>query len=246
LVTSFKDIIIVSIQVVGIEGGVAFNEIVHEQAQSPNINFETVLVVVAKALLLVHNFGRHIIRRSAKTPSTLAFTDLNGQAEVANFELHLVGDEDVPRLKIPVHNPFGMHVLHRRDQLLHKVPGFKLGEIAPFSDQVAETLVPAVFKQDVYVGIIFEEMFKLNYIPVVQRLLKGDLKLELLLAVEWFKRVLRNHFAGEYRLRGAHFNQFVATCKAALAEQLSFYVLLAWELCDELAVVVFADLNLGC
>ena len=71
--------------------------------------------------------------------------DSCGKAEVTYLELHVLTQEQVSKLQIPVYNLVGMHVFDCRNQLCHITLDLYICEPAPSLDHVVETQIGTQF-----------------------------------------------------------------------------------------------------
>lgn len=70
----------------------------------------------------------------------------------------------------------GVEVLEGHDDLVHVVLGLELGEPFPALDQFVESLVGAYFQQDVDVVVVFEDVFELGDVGVLDAPVDLDLR----------------------------------------------------------------------
>lgn len=123
----------------------------------------------------LHNLRRDIIWGPTQSPFLLiAKLELGGQPEVADLEIHVLVEEDVAHLEVPVDDPIAVHVLEGRDDLEHEVPGLLDGELLPLLDHLAECFVNAELQDDVDVLGVLEDAVELDYVLVVQGFMNLD------------------------------------------------------------------------
>ena len=113
--------------------------------------------------LFFQNLGSNVVGSAADgllgVPLVL---DLGRQSEVAYFGVHLVVDEDVPEVEVPVNDALLVNVDHGFDDLSDVDPGLKLSQSFPAFGQILQSVVPAVLQQNVDVFFILEGIDELH------------------------------------------------------------------------------------
>ena len=93
-----------------------------DDPERPNINFKPMAS-------LGQDLRSNVIGRSAGGESSLAvMIHLGAESEVPNFDLHLVVEENIAKLDIPMDNSFLMQVLQSTEQLQHVAFGLEFGD----------------------------------------------------------------------------------------------------------------------
>lgn len=119
--------------------------------------------------VLLQDLGGDIVGRAADGLLDLALVfDPGGEPEVADLGVHLVVDEDVAQLEVPVDDGLRVDVDQGLDHLLDVYPGLVLGYPLPPLDQVLQRIVPTVLEQDVDILAILEGLDELNDVLVLE------------------------------------------------------------------------------
>lgn len=107
-----------------LEGSFANEELVRQNAQTPQVNL-FVVVVLRRARL--DHLGREVIQRAAHgLPPVVGSMD--APAEIRDLDLAVDADQDVLRLDIPVDNMLAVQVSQRGSHLGNVLGGLPLGE----------------------------------------------------------------------------------------------------------------------
>jgi len=133
------------------------------------------------AIGALEHLRSQIVGRSAD--GTLAFTlvkYLSSEAEIADFKLHALSQEEIAQFEISMDHVLFMHVLDAATQLMDVVAGLDFGEALASAHKVRKGLVMANVKHYVDVLPIFEVSVKSHYVLVTERSVDFDLTRELL------------------------------------------------------------------
>lgn len=162
VVSVHADALIGGLDVRRLEGGLANNKRVDDDANRPDID------LIGVALLAFEDFRSDIIWRAAN--SALALTvelELSGETKVTNFNFHLVIEEEVAELQVSVNHAMRVQVLYRRADLHHVALDFKFVETLSSAEEFIQALVLAQLQQDVDVLSILKEVLEPDDIVVV-------------------------------------------------------------------------------
>lgn len=133
------------------------------------------------------DFRGDIVRCAAHCPLFLVDElEFGGEPEIANFEIHVIIEEDVPHFKIAVDDSVAVHVLQGRNNLVHIVSCLFDGEFLPLFYHFAESLVGTEFQDYVDVLLVFEDGIKFYDVLLVQRLVNLDFGEQLGLIIDYF------------------------------------------------------------
>lgn len=127
------------------------------------------------ALLSFQNLGCDVVGSTANSSFALAIELQFGcKAEVTNFHLHLVVEEEISKLEISVDDSVAVQVLNCSADLVNVALHFKFVQAFASSKQFVEGLVLAQLKEDVDVLCVFEEVFEAYDVVVVERAVDFD------------------------------------------------------------------------
>mmetsp|Transcript_107214 Transcript_107214/g.303206 ORF Transcript_107214/g.303206 Transcript_107214/m.303206 type:complete len:205 (-) Transcript_107214:141-755(-) len=155
-----------------LERGPAHDHLVQEHAQAPDVQG----VVVALAL---DHFRRKVVEGAAECCPRDAGD--GAPAEVRYLEHIIVGDEEVLRLQIPVHNRLTMQVLETARDLHEVVPRSGLEEAPTLArpQQLVQLTLGAVLEQQVHRLGVLKVPVEPEHVLVLQGPLHLDLALDL-------------------------------------------------------------------
>jgi len=159
------DLLVGGLDVRRLEGRLADEQRVDDDAERPDVDF------VAVARLALQDLGRDVVGRAADGLLLLALElDLGGQAEVAQLDLHLLAEEEVAQLEVAVDHLVLHQVLHRVQDLQQVALHLDFRQpLAPL-EQLVQRLVLAHLQQDVHVLVVLEHVFEVHHVRVVQTL----------------------------------------------------------------------------
>ena len=197
---------------------------VHDDAERPYVDF------VRVACPTLQDFRCDVVGRSTDSPLLLAIKiELGGETKVSQLDLHLVVEEQIAELEIPVDYTVRVQVLERMDDLLSVALDFELMQALTPLQELIHTLVLAELEEDVHIFAVLEEMQELGHVRMLDRPVNFDFAHELLLGPASLQRGLLDNFGRAYRLR-VHLHELVAFGEAALAKELALDILTVADL----------------
>lgn len=107
-----------------LEGGLADEELVRQDAEAPQVDLLGVAIVAAAGL---EHLRREVVEGAAHSFAAVVGR-VDGPAEVADLDLAVNTDEDVLRFDVPVHDVLLVEIFERRGHLGDVLRGFPLGE----------------------------------------------------------------------------------------------------------------------
>lgn len=131
--------------------------------------------------------------------------------------LHVIVEEDVAELEIPVDDLVLVEVLDPQEDLLHEVSGLRLGDGLSPLVQLHHGASAAELEDDVDKVVVLEVAEELDDVDVVEGLVQGDLLGHLLPLVGLDQQRLGHDLAG-HDLAGLDILELVALGEAALEE----------------------------
>ena len=114
---------------------------------------------------------------------------LSRQSKISHFEFHSFSEEEVAKLQtktwakvlLSVDDFMFVHILDSSEELHGITQDFELSKTLSSSDKLVERLVRTELKDDVYILMVFEEMFEAHDIGVAEWAMDLDFAHEL----EW-------------------------------------------------------------
>ena len=140
------------LDVLGLERRTADDEGVQDDADGPSVDFEAVTVCGVK-----EDFWSDIVWSSANSFFALSGTfDEGSEAKVADFDVHVVIEEEVSEFEVAVDDLVRVHVVTGADELYHEVTGFAFSETAATTEHVHEGTASAELECHVDVFVVLE------------------------------------------------------------------------------------------
>mmetsp|Transcript_32051 Transcript_32051/g.57480 ORF Transcript_32051/g.57480 Transcript_32051/m.57480 type:complete len:300 (-) Transcript_32051:151-1050(-) len=162
---------------VAVEGRVAAQHHVHDDATAPDVGL---LVVLAG-----QNLRSHVVWSSSFGGERLPSLELAGKPEVDDLQRILLDglvarEEEVLWLEIPVANVVLVHVVDSADDLLHEDRSVDFRKVPVLNDAIEKLATPAKLHAEVDVPVVLKCFVKLDDVWVVHHLHDGNLLLETL------------------------------------------------------------------
>ena len=175
--------------------------------------------------LLGEDLGGEVVRCSTHGAWSRVFSEA-GQPEVADLDLHILGQEHVAQLEVAVEEARLVDVASAHQDLLHVVPGLRLGDGTPVLENVQEGLLGAVLQEDVHKVLVFKGMENFDNVAVVHSFVDFYFLLDLLFGIDtFFEDCFTDHFIGEANFAGRlQLSNFVHSGKAAHPEEVFLHV----------------------
>ena len=149
--------------------------------------------------------------------------ELGCKTEVADFDFHLVVEEQITELEISVDHSVTVKVLDSGADLVHVALDLQFMESLPSSEQLVERLILAQLEQNIDVLGIFEEVLEANDVVVVEGPVDLDLRHEFLLGSCFGQSGLRDNFGRRDSLV-FEVCELKAARKSSLAKELTLEV----------------------
>ena len=141
MISALFDIIVSIINLRTLKGRLPNKQGVGYNADGPNIYFKRMALI----FVFTNNFWGQVIGSSTEWVSSFAWLNSSWETEVTDLNLHVVVQEQVTKLDVPVDNLLAVHILHPRDQLLQVVHHLELCQLFPFSENSRQIGVFAKF-----------------------------------------------------------------------------------------------------
>lgn len=195
----------------GLERRLADYQGVYDYAERPDVHFVRVTCPALEHLRC------DVVRRSANGPLLLAVKiELGREAEVSQLDLHLIVEEQIAELEVPMDYAVRVQVLERVDDLLSVALDFQLVQALAPLQELVHALVLAELEQDVHILAVLEEVEELGDVGMLDRPVNFDLTHQLLLCSTPLQRGLLDDFGCTDCLR-VHLNELVALGESALS-----------------------------
>lgn len=147
---------------------------VNDNSKRPHINF------IGMSIFSFEDFRRNIIGRT--TNGFLLFTfefNLRGKAKITKLENHVITKEEVSEFEISMDDLIRVEVLECVNDLEHVDLRFEFRDALTSLDEFVERLVRAELEKNVHVFCVFENMFELHDVLVMETLMDFDFRNQL-------------------------------------------------------------------
>lgn len=129
---------------------------------------------------MTEHLGRDVVGRAAHRLAALVVArQFSGKPEVAELDLHVLGQKQVAQLKVAVDDFVLVQVLHGAPNLHQVHSRLELRDFASPPQQFVKRFVAADFKQNKHVLLILEHVLEADDVRVAQRLVDVDFTHEL-------------------------------------------------------------------
>lgn len=153
-------------------------EFIEHDPQTPDVHFKTVF-------LLDHDFGTHVLVGPANRSSNIEFHGPARPAEVAQFDIKVVVQQQVFRLDISVDDVMVMEIFNGLARLVKETHGQRLGQPLGRRNVEEEAPVHGALQQDIKVVFRLQAVDVLDDAGVVQGLVEADFDLQVVQV--WFR-----------------------------------------------------------
>jgi hypothetical protein len=167
--------LIYSFDIFGLEGRASDDESVQDDTNRPSIDLEAVPIDGIEQY-----FWCNIVRSTTNGLLSLAgaFNECS-EPKIADFDIHIYIEEQVPQFKITVDDLVRVHVVTCPNELYHKVSCFWLGEAPPATEHVHQRTTWAKFECHVDILVIFKTILETHDVGMFERAVNLNLGVQL-------------------------------------------------------------------